>query len=113
MKMEAKTRRNILLAISGLIVANVRSLVQNNEFAISSVAVFFGAWIVHYFAVLLVGMAAYVIYSTKRSKYFDDYKDEKPIEPEEFIYIVSIVAIVASLFILFLYFYVPQDTDGW
>jgi len=113
MKIEPNIRRNILLILSGLVVANVRNLVQYNEFAISSIGYFFATWLAHYIAVAIVGVAAYAIYSTNRKKYIYASENSKPIEAGEFLYIISLVAIIASLAVLFFYYYVPKEIQEW
>jgi len=113
MKIEPETRRNVLLVFSGLVVANVRNLIQYGEFAISSVWYFLGTWLIHYFVIGLIGAAAYAIYSSGRRKYVYSGDGKEAVSAGEFLYILSIIAILASVAILFFYYYVPRDIEGW
>jgi len=108
MKIEPNIRRNTLLILSGLIVANVRNLLQYNEFTTSSITYFFATWLAHYIAIAIISVGAYAIYSTNRSKYIYAPDNSKPIEAEEFLYIISLIAIITSFAVLFFYYYVPK-----
>ena len=113
MKIGPETRRNGLLILSGLVVANVRNLIQYGEFALSSIWYFLGTWLIHYFAVALIGAGAYAIYSSGPSKYVYGADGKDAVSVGEFLYIVSIIAIIASLAILFFYYYVPGGLEEW
>jgi hypothetical protein len=88
MKIEPDIRRNILLAISGLVVANVRNVIQYGEFAIGSVWYFLGTWLIHYLAIGVIGAVALAIYSSGRSKYVYGGDGKEAVSAGEFLYIV-------------------------
>jgi len=113
MIIEPETRRNALLALSGLVVANVRNLIQYEEFAFSSIWYFLGTWFIHYIAIALIGASAYAIYSSGRSKYVYSADRKDAVSSGEFLYIVSIIAIISALAILFFYYYVPRGLEEW
>ena len=106
------TRCNILLIISGLVVANVRNLIQYGELAFNSVGYFLATWLAHYLAIGLVGAVAYSIYSNGRSKFVDRSDITNPVSAGEFVYIIAIIAITTSFAFLFIHYFPRNWADS-
>jgi hypothetical protein len=68
-------------------------------------------WLIHYIAVAITGVGAYVIYSAGRNKYLSNSKGGEPISSDEFMYILSIIVIVASIMSIFFHYFSAYSLD--
>lgn len=94
-------RRNLLVALTALIVAYVRSFFQYHRYSWESFEQFLISWLVHYFAVLILIGVCYIIISTKASLFLGRERGGKEITIEEVAVYVSFFLLVLAILAFF------------
>jgi hypothetical protein len=97
MTIDTKIKHNIFLALTALVAANIRNIIQYDVFATKSVGYFLGTWLIHYFAILIIGALSYGFYCGFRKHFVYDLAEGKPVDTDEFIFIISSITLIASI----------------
>jgi hypothetical protein len=109
-----KIRSYSLLAITGLVVAYVRNIVQYKHYSWGSIIEFLSWWFIHYIAVGIVAATLYVVIKNTK-KFFFEHKDSKEVLTwEQAIVYTSLTILISAIFILLLaHWGSVSDYDEW
>lgn len=100
--MVGNRRGNLLLALTGLIVAYVRNFLRYHRYSFESVWEFLGFWFVHYLAVGLLGAMFYGLSNWADRFILKRETTEKGLSVEEGLVYFCIAIIVCSVAIFFI-----------
>jgi hypothetical protein len=107
MVLSLSAKRNILLALTGLVVAYVRQVVQYHQYSWESVTQFFAFWFVHYIGIALLAALAYFFLNRTRVFFFGPDPARPPLDIDAALIYVSIVVLVAPVAIFVLAHWLP------
>jgi cytochrome bd-type quinol oxidase subunit 2 len=108
-KLTSRNKRSILLAVTALVVAYVRSFIQYHRYSWESLEQFLISWLIHYFAVLVLIAISYVFIITKASFFLGREKEGKEITAEEATVYVSFVLLVLAILVFFVAHWPASD----
>lgn len=97
-----RTRRNVLLAATGLVVAFVRNYLQHHQYSFESAWEFLGFWFVHYLAVELLGTIFYGLSSWADRAIIGITKTDPGLSVEEGLVYFSLAILVCSVAVFFI-----------
>ncbi len=97
------TKRNLLLAVTSLVVAYVRTFLQYHRYSWDSVSEFLASWFVHYIAVALLVAISYAVIKTHERRFLPNTDGSRQGlgMVEAFVYI-PLVLLVCSIAIFLL-----------
>lgn len=101
-------RRNVLLGVTALVVAYVRSYLQYHQYSWPSVGQFLISWLIHYLVILGLVAISYALINTRTDFFLGNKTERDRVTKEEAAVYVSIVLLVAAVFI-FLVAHWPQS----
>ena len=93
------TRRSILLGVTALVVAYVRSYLQYHQYSWQSVGQFLISWLIHYLAILGLVAISYAFINTKADFFLGKKSEQDRISKDEATVYVSIVLLIAAVLI--------------
>lgn len=108
-RLTSRNRRNVLLAVTALVVAYAHTFIQFHRYSWESVEHFLISWLIHYFAVLVLIAISYVFMSTKASFFLGREKEGKEITAEEATVYVSFVLLVLAILAFFVAHWPASD----
>lgn len=100
--MVGNTRRNILLALTGLIVAYVRNFLQYHRYSYDSALEFLGSWFAHYLAIGLLGALFYSLSDWADRFILEKERVGKGLSVDEGLVYFCIAVIVCSVAVFFI-----------
>ncbi len=100
----------MLLAVTGLVVAYVRNVVQYRVYMWSSLYEFLGWWFFHYVAVVIFILIAFTCISSTE-KYFLRNTEKKGITVDQALIYIPIVIISIALSIIILYHWPEHEIE--
>jgi formate hydrogenlyase subunit 3/multisubunit Na+/H+ antiporter MnhD subunit len=103
------TRRNVLLGITALVVAYVRSYLQYHQYSWQSIEQFVISWLIHYLAILGLVAISYAFINTKADFFLGNKTERDRKTKEEATVYVSIVLLVAAVLIFFVAHWPQSD----
>lgn len=104
-KLSLSARRNLLLAVTSLVVAYVRNYFQYNQYAWSSIKLFLVSWLLHYFAIGFLIIISLVLIKTHGHFFLGKDTASSRVTKDEFTVYVSIVLLVLAITSVFLVHY--------
>jgi hypothetical protein len=102
MAMSLSARRHILLAVSGLVVAYVRQVVQYHAYSWETITQFLVSWFVHYIGVAFLAALACFFINRTQALFFSRDSHRPALDIDDALVYVSIVALVAAIAIFVL-----------
>lgn len=102
------TRRSILLGVTSLVVAYVRSYLQYHQYFWQSVGQFLFSWLIHYLAILGLAAISYAFINAKADFFLDKKSEHERISKDEATVYVSIVLLVVAV-LIFVVAHWPQS----
>lgn len=100
-KSPLSARRNVLLGVTALVVAYVRSYLQYHQYSWQSIEQFLISWLIHYLVILALVAVSYAIINTKADLFLENKTERDRITKEEATVYVSVVLLVAAVLIFF------------
>lgn len=95
-------RRNVLLAITGLVVAFVRTHLQYHQYGWGTVTEFLTSWFIHYVAVALLAAVAYAAIKANAKRFLAEKENEAALSVEAaIVYIcITLLTLAVAIFVL-------------
>lgn len=103
------TRRNVLLGVTALVVAYVRSYLQYHQYSWPSIGQFLISWLIHYLAILALVAVSYAFINTKADFFLGNKTERDRITKEEAAVYVSIVLLIAAVLMFFVAHWPQSD----
>ncbi len=92
------TRRHLLLAVTSLVVAYVRTFLQYHRYSWDSISEFLAVWFVHYIAVYLLVAISYGVIKTHERRFLADSDGQRQgLKMDEAFVYVAFVLLVCSI----------------
>jgi hypothetical protein len=114
MAISLKTRGNVLLVFTGLVVAYVRNVVQYHHYFWDSTVKFFAWWFIHYIAVGIVTASSYFLIKNTEKIFFKYKESEQGLTWEQAVVYTSLIILVCSILVFLLaHWGGTSDYDGW
>ncbi len=101
-KLSLRVRRGILLAVTSLVVAYVRSFLQYHQYIWGSIEQFLISWLIHYLAILFLIIVSLVFINMDAHFFLGKDAKSSDITKDEFTVYVSVVLLIAALAIFLL-----------
>ncbi len=111
MALSLDTKKQILLAITGLVVAYVRQLVQYRQYSWETITQFLASWFIHYIGVALLALLAGFFINRTHAFFFGPNSTRQPLDTDEALIYVAIVVLVAAVGIFVLAHWVPIEGE--
>jgi len=96
-----KRKRHLLLLFTALVVAYVRNVIQYGSYSWDSLLDFFAFWVVHYFAVAIVGLIGILIIKSWE-QFFLGYKEGEGLTLEDGLVYCCMFILASAVFIFFM-----------
>lgn len=110
-KLSTSVKRNILVAVTALVVAYVRRAIQYHRYSWDSIGQFLTYWLIHFISVSLLIGVSYIFIKMTEKFFFEDDRQSNSITVEEAIFYVTMVVLVAAILIFFFAHWIPIEDD--
>jgi divalent metal cation (Fe/Co/Zn/Cd) transporter len=105
-------RRNVLVVITGIVVAYVRLVVQYGHYSWESMGQFLISWFIHYLGAWFIVAISYGVIKATENIFFEYGETEERLSIDQVIVYVSIFVLTISVFIFVIAHWISDDING-